>query len=362
MVLLTVAQRVEFTEVQQGGYVSGSYLLQGFNPGQITSVVIGTGNDAVELGRKGPRFVVSSKSGYPAVNSKVNALIRACTDIRTVNHVTDDPSNHGDLEVTEEKARSVVKFFRADPNKGAQMVTGVLVGKSESQTNEVYVRLADSNSVYTVKKAPQIRELALDYIEKEIVNIEKDQVVRVTVSSPEGSYTLRVEDSNDAAITLDELPEGREIHDSNCSSVVSAFSYFSFSDLSKVSEMPELQFDRKYESELKNETVYAFEIATDDDKTYVKATAKYVGDRLVIDDPEKREETALRLAASEDAKAFAAQHAGWVYEVSEWKAKHLMRNLDDLLEEVPEPEEPETHDGPADANAPDSPVGPEQPS
>jgi hypothetical protein len=199
----------------------------------------------------------------------------------------------------------------------------------------------------------------MDYVDKEIVNIEKDRVVRVTVTSPEGSYTLRIEDSNDATVTLDELPQGRELHDSNSSSVVSALSHFSFSDFDKAGDLPDLKFDRIYESELKNETVYTFAIATSDGKTYVKASAAYVGDRLVIDDPEKREETALRLAASADAKSFAAQHAGWVYEVSEWKAKHLMRNMEDLLEELPEPEEAEVEDVPADANTP---VGPEQPS
>jgi hypothetical protein len=337
MVLLTVTQRIHENQVPERDYVSGSYLIQGLDSPQVSSILIGSGVDAVKLKRKGNGFVVASKDDYPAVMSKINKLVRTCLDIRTINKVTSDASNHFDLEVVEDKARTLVKFFRADPNEEDQLITGVVVGKTETQTNQVYVRKADSDEVYTVKTAPVVRKSSLDYVEKEIVNIIKDRVKSVTVSSSEGSYVLRVEDGNDSKIILEGLPEGREIHDSNCESVLSALSSFSFSDLSSASSMPDLKFDRSYVSELNDTVVYSFDIAQSDDKSYVKCTANYSGDKLIIEDPDKLAEIAAKIAASGNARKFSQRHSGWVYEISEWKAKNLIRKFEELLKAEEEP-------------------------
>ncbi len=349
MVLLTVTQRIHENQVPERDYVSGSYLIQGLNSPQVSSIQIGRGVDAVKLERKGNGFVVANKDSYPAVMSKINGLIRTCLDIRTISEVTSDASNHDDLEVVEDKARTIVRFFRSDPNEGDQLITGVVVGKTETQTNQVYVRLAESDTVYTVKKAPVVRKSSLDYVEKEIVNIIEEKVKSVTVSSPEGSYVLRVDDANDSKIILEGLPEGREIHDSNCESVLSALSSFSFSDLRSASSMPDLKFDRSYSSELHSTVVYSFDIAQSEGKTYIKCTAKYTGDRLIIEDPAKLAETAAKIEASNNSREFAQKHSGWIYEISEWKAKNLMLKFEDLLKAEEEPtvsEETESEVGP----------------
>ncbi len=333
MVLLTVTQRIHENQVPEREYMSGSYLIQGLDPSQVSSILIGRGVDAIKLERKVNGFVVASKYDYPAVMSKVNEVIRTCFDIRTVSEVTSDASNHSDLEVVEDKARTLVKFFRfsADPNEGEQLVTGVVVGKTETQTKQVYVRLAESDTVYTVKTAPVVRKSSLDYVEKEIVNINKEKVKNVTVSSPEGSYVLRFDDANDSKIILDGLPEGREIHDSNCESVLSALSSFSFSDLASVSSMPDLKFDRSYVSELHDSVIYSFDIAQSEGKSFFKCTANYSGDRLIVEDPTKIAETAAKIETSGNARKFAQRHNGWIYELSEWKAKNLMAKFEDLL-------------------------------
>ncbi len=349
MVLLTVTQRIHENQVPQRDYVSGSYLIQGLDTPQVSSILIGIGEEAVKLKRKGNGFVVASKENYPAVMSKINKLVRTCLDIRTINKVTSDASNHSDLEVTEDKARSLVKFFRTDPNEGEQLITGVVVGKTESQTNQVYVRKADSDEVYTVKTAPVVRKSSLDYVEKEIVNIIKEKVKSVTVSSAEGSYVLRVDDGNDSKIILEGLPEGREIHDSNCESVLSALSFFSFSDLRSASSMPDLKFDRSYVSELNDTVVYSFDIAQSEGKSYVKCTANYSGDKLIIEDLSKLAEMEAKITASGNARKFTQRHAGWIYEISDWKAKNLMRKFEDLLKVKEEPsvsEETESEVGP----------------
>ena len=92
------------------------YLIQGLDPADIGSIVIGTGENAVTLKRQAEHFVVVNKDNYPAVTGEINKLITSCMDIETASLYTNDPANHKDLGVTEEDAGGVVKFLDLDAN------------------------------------------------------------------------------------------------------------------------------------------------------------------------------------------------------------------------------------------------------
>jgi len=105
------------------------YLIQGLEPADIDSIVLRTTENVVTLKRRRGRFVVVDKDNYPAVASEINELITSCLDIRTAELYTSDKANHKDLGVTEEDARSVVKFLKPD----SSLITGVVIGKTREQ-------------------------------------------------------------------------------------------------------------------------------------------------------------------------------------------------------------------------------------
>jgi len=318
----------------------GSYLIQGLNPGKIASIVIGTGENAVKLVRQGNRFLVGNKDNYPAAIGKINDLLTSCLDISTIELITSDPANHESLDVTEAKAQSVIRFL----DKEGETITGVVIGSSRLPELNVskrstYVRLISSNDVYEAKNAPLLGGSALDYIDKELVNVDRSDVTKVTVTEPEGGYTLRVDDSNDNNIVLENLPAGKKLKVSDCRGVLSALSYLSFSDVRKESSFEEgkLKFDRTFIAELKDSTVYTFKIAKTDSKTYVKCSAEYAGKtRDILESKEGLKDKEAKLLARDRAAEFTEKHRGWVYEISEWKAKNLTKKLTELVEEEKE--------------------------
>jgi hypothetical protein len=171
---------------------------------------------------------------------------------------------------------------------------------------------------------------------KEIVNVDRSDVVRVTVTGPEGNYTLKVKDSNDGDIVLEDLPAGMQIKKSDCEQVMGALSYLSFDDVRKDSSFEEgqLKFDRTYVSELEDATIYTFEIAKEGSKTYVKCRAEYTGDTSnILESKEAIEEKEAKLLAADRADDFNERHQGWVYEISDWTAKKLTRKVEELYEE-----------------------------
>jgi hypothetical protein len=325
------------------------YLIQGFDPSGVDSIVIGTGEAAFTLKHRKGRFVVADKDNYPAKTSEINSLISKCLEIQTSEFVTDNKANHEDLEVTEEKARSVVKFMKADPN--SSLLTGVIIGKTKELGQGTYVRLlssntASSNKVYVTSNAPWFGGGAMNYIDQELIAVKKEDIKSVTVSSPSGPYTLTTkEDSRD--VVLLNIPAGKKLKSSDAQSVFTALTSLRFDDVKKISS--DLAFEKQYMCRLKDSTVYALRIAQEYDKTYVSCVAEFTDKTPVekasidqggeVESEEELKKKEAKLLARDNAIKFTTKHNGWAYEIADWKAKNLTKELADLIEDEEKPEE-----------------------
>ena len=325
------------------------YLVQGLDTDEIGSIVLGTGEDAFTLKRQQSGFVISDKDNYPAKTSEINSMISKCLEIQTSEFVTDNPANHEDLEVTEEKARSVVMFMKADPN--SSLLTGVVIGKTKELGQGSYVRVlssdsAISNKVYVTSNAPWFGGGAMNYIDQELISAKREDIESVTVSSQNGPYTLKTkEDSQD--IILDNIPAGKKLKSSDAQSVFTALTSLRFDDVKKISS--DMAFERQYMCRLKDSTVYALRIDREDDKTYVSCVAEFTDKTPVekasidqggeVESEEELKKKEAKLLARDNAVQFTMKHNGWVYEIAEWKAKNLTKELADLIEDEDKPEE-----------------------
>ena len=340
-----------------------SYLILGLDPTGIGSIVLGTGEDAVTLKRRGADFVVTNKDNYPAVTSTISELITSCLDIKTADLFTDEAAYHEDLEVTEEKARSVVKFMTPEPN--STVLAGVIVGKSRELGEGTYVRLVSndkvsSDKVYVTSNAPWIKSKATDYIEQELTSINRDDVNSVTVTSTAGEYTLRTKEGS-KDILLENIPAGKKARSSECESVFAGLTNLRFDDVRQKSTG--LIFDRRYVCKLNDSTVYTLEIAQKDDKTYVNCLADYTGevpkkDMTKVESPEVLKAKEAKLLAWEKVQKFSARHKGWKYEIPDWKAKVLTKELSELVEDEEKPEEAKPPAEPDSVEMKQPPVGP----
>jgi hypothetical protein len=326
-----------------------SYLIQGLDPSGVGSIVIGTGKDAVTLKRQKSGFVVAGKDNYPAKTSEINSLISKCLEIQTSEFVTDNQANFDELEVTEEKARSVVKFMKADPN--STLLTGVVIGKTKELGQGSYVRMlsndpAVSNKVYVTANAPWFGAGAMNFIDQELVSAKSDDIESVTVSSKDGQYTLRKKpDSQD--VMLDNIPAGKKLKSSDAKSVLTALTSLRFDDVKKLPS--DMAFEKQYMCRLKDSTVYSLRIAEQDGKTYVSCVAEFTDKTPVekaslnqggkVESEEELKKKEAKLLARDNAADFTTKHNGWVYEVADWKAKNLTKKLDDLLEDETKTEE-----------------------
>lgn len=324
------------------------YLIQGLDPADIGSIVLGAGDRAVTLKREEGRFVVVNKDNYPADPREINNLLTKCLETRTSQFITDNPANHEDLGVTEEKARSVVKFLKPD----SSVLTGIIIGKDRELGEGSYVRLASSNKVYVAPNVPSFGGSArggIDYIKQELISVKREDIQSVVVFSPGGEYSLKAGEDG-KTVVLENMPAGKRLKSSDSETVFSALTNLRFDDVKK--NPGNLSFDRQFVCRLKDSTVYTVKLAQKDGKSYVTCQADFTDTTpIVMKENEVQSEEQLKkneakLLARDRAKDFTINHQGWVYEIADWKAKFLTKPLSDspaggqgLLEDQPKPKE-----------------------
>lgn len=322
------------------------YLIQGLDTAKIASIMLGIGDSQTILVRRGQAFLVANKDDYPADIGKINTLISSCLDLKAAEFVTDNPANHNDLGVTAEKARYVVEFI----DKDSQPITGLVVSGPDPELRKTFARLSSSDEVYSLLENPWFFSTAMDYIDKTIIRIQRDDISSVTVTSSDGTYTL--ERKGDDQIVLENMPEGKQFKRNDHEQVFSALTNLQIIDVKKeTSQSSELEFDTTYLCRLKDSTVYTLAIAVKDDKAYFKCNAMFTDKTAVTKDRGVESEDELKkkeakLVARDSAQAFPKKHAGWIYEINKIQADNLTKALFDLLEDVREKKPEETTSGP----------------
>lgn len=320
-----------------------AYLIQGLGPADIASIVLTNNDDTVTLKRRQDRFVIAEKDDYPALAGEITELLASCLDIQTTELYTEDKANHKDLGLTEEDARSVVKFFGPD----SSLITGVVIGKASEQGRGTYVRLVASDKVYVASQVPWVKSRTVDYIDQKLVSIERGDIESVTVISPNEAYTLK---ADNGGISLENLPDGKKLKAGEYQGVFSALTNLTFDDVrGKSSAQEDLNFERKFICKLKDSTVYTVAIAQKNDKTYITCDADFtdkvpVTKEKTVESEEELKKKEAKLLARDKAAEFSSKHSGWVYEISDYKAEDMTKELSELLEDVSESQAQTTDD------------------
>lgn len=310
-------------------------LIQGLDTGTINSIVVGHGDDALTLTKRDDdTFVVVNKLNYPADPKQINNLITKCLDVKRTRLYTTSARNHKDLEVTDDTAQGLVQFFRAD----GTLLTGIVVGKSPETGVGAFVRLADSNEVYVSDSVPYFSTSPMEYINTELVSVPASDVNQVTVSGPDGAYTLRPGQGGSGVVMVD-MPAEKTLKTADAKSVLDALGVLHFTDVNTPEGLGDLDFDHAYVCLLDDSTQYTLSLAERDGKNYVRCEAAFTDPTPVTitqgqsEPDEVLKPKVVRLEKNAKAQTFTLDHRGWIYEISSTDAANLTKSQADLLQD-----------------------------
>ena len=318
--------------------ISGAALIQGLAPEKIQKISIRSGGATVTLTRRGSGFTVDEKKNYPASVKKINELIIKCLEIKRGRKVTSSANSHEELGVGEDATDAVVVAFLGAEDKH---LVGFVKGKGVTPGSGVYVRLIGEDTVYESEKNLYIDTQPTDYIEKELISVNQEDIKRVEVKTGKESYAISRNYKDD--IFLEDVPRGKHAKGNDYEDVFNALNDLDCSDVLPEAQV-EAKWDTTYTSPQKSGLSYTVQLAkTDDGKYYAKLSAKgpTVGD-ITITQTESEEGLKKKealLLANDEAKAFAPRHAGWAYEISSFKANNMRKSLSDIIEDIPKGEE-----------------------
>ncbi|MBN1126865.1 MAG: DUF4340 domain-containing protein [Sedimentisphaerales bacterium] len=338
MIFWAVAQSYIANRPAAGDEVPG-YLIGGVEIDNIASIRIVTKDEPIRLIRQGKGFVLGNRNNYPAKTGEVNNLIASCLDIKPAELITDNKDNHEALGISEDKARYIVTFFDKETNP----ITGFYLSERDYDApggGNTYARKLDEDKAYRLKddNFPYIN--TMDFVEQELITTDRTNIQRVTVTSPDGAYTLKRDTEDQDKISLETMPEGKKFKGSTYKTIFEALSSLRFDDVkSFTDEMQKLEFTTTYVCELKDSTIYTLKIAKNEDKYWIRATAEFTEKTPVTmtrgqtESEEELKKKEARLMAEESAQKFAQMHKDWLYEISSYKAENLTKKLSDLLED-----------------------------
>lgn len=338
MLLLTVLLYTDAGRAEPR-FARGMPLVQGLVPEQIHTLAVETGQDKVTLKRRGEGFSVAEKNGYPASVEKINDLIVRVLDATAADRITTSPQNHEELGVALGSPEAVEVSFLDE--QGRRMV-GIVKGKSPRDAAGVYARRMEEDAVYLTEESLYFGTTPTDYVDKDLLSVETDEITEVSVETAEGSYELARNETGKPGLAA--VPEGREVEASEVDTVFGALSSLRMRDVTPAAEA-ELEWDAAYVCRLENQVTYRIETAEKEATFYARlsATGPNVESveitRTESDEELKRKEALLQ--ASDRAREFIARHQGWVYEVPKWQAEKLRTPREDLLKEVQETEGPD---------------------
>ena len=340
-----------------------SYLIQGLDPEKITKITIATSKDGllVTLVRRGANFFVENLDNYPAIPGEINKLITTCLDIRTSELYTDNPANFKTLDMNEENARLVVKFYKDDStdsnlaSRSMSLLTGVVIGKQREKGSVGYIRRAEDNKVYIMAtQVPWIKKNPADYVQQQLTNVKREDIDIIKVVCPNESYILKP-GTDERTVTMENIPEGKKLRQDTANRVFDALADLRFDDVNVESSKPGLKFDSRFVCMLKDSTVYTIRLAKEGEHWYVKCDAQFMDQTPVtktqgeVETEEQLKKKEAKLISRDAAEEFAENHKGWIYQIPKYLAENLNRPLVDLLEDKSAAVEPNE---PQDANLP----------
>ena len=332
---------------------SGENLLPGLlgRLGEVTRIEAAHKGETITLVLADGGWSVADRHDYPAETSEVRGLLVGAAELVRVEPKTARPERYGKLELGDPADEEAESFGYVMKDAEGEAIANLVVGKRRflattgADKDEYFVRVPDDPQAWLVTgKIPRNRR-ALDWLRREVTNIDQTRVRRAAVTHPDGTV-VRVAKSSpgETDFTLEGVPEGHEVEEPfSVHAIGVAVTTFTLDDVARVDEV---DFDGEG-IEAVAETFDGVRLTARTgvlgDRTFVRMAAEFDPD-LVF--PETTGSLLDEKAARAEVEKLNGRWRGWAYEMAEYTLKSLRKRVEEMVEPIEDEGEGETK-GPA---------------
>jgi hypothetical protein len=304
-----------FSPARMGRREAETPLLPDFNRNQrdlAAAVELVAAEGSLRLLNKGESWVLPGGGReYPASRSRIVAFFNFLAETKRTRVVTDNPEAWAEFELSGDEARRRIRVLDGAGN----ILTEIIIGKPATGGGYDYVRLGDSNEVVLSNRSfsyyLNVEDKFWSYLRVLPEDLEGQDLIRISVDS-EVIFQDGSPGPLDYTLVLDAEQQ----------------------NLWRVADRPQLPLDNGEVDLLANNladlegTEFAAAVGraeaglTDPAGQILLSTQDDKDFRLLIGGP-----------AGEDQFYVARQDGPYIYKVSEWRLKGILKSVDDLLEE-----------------------------
>lgn len=309
----------------------GQDFLPNLNPDEVAAIKLTKGDQAVSMRRDGERFVIVSEGRYPASNESVNRLLRdmlglslerrvgAGAELAAELGLGDAAENMLEVALQDAAGKDMVSFRVGDSTEGG----GSYVTRTGAGTD---------GAIYLTSNRVFLSTDGAGFLDKDLVDEPSSRVVSVKAAD----YTLARPETG-GGLELADLPAGKSTKRTEIDQIGGLLTGLRF-DQHLQADAPEvagLVFEPPVEIVLDDGSGYRLELASRDDKHYLRISGFHTAGRLEVSmdaSEEEVRETSEVLVRADQMTAFNRLHGSWIYAIPSFTADKLKLRRSDLIE------------------------------
>lgn len=338
----------------------------------VASIEIRRPSGAFSIIRAGADWTVASKGGFPARLDQVKAAIIGLAELKPLEAKTSNPTLYARLGVQDPASSTPKPPASADEpppteptlvvlkDAAGDVVASVILGTQKWGTPPtLFVRKVDDKQSWLVEGDLQVPTEAMDWVERQILNIPRERIQSVEVVHPADRAEFEISRTDPSVpFTVRNMPAGRELTSPTApESLVTGVQFLSIEDVRPAADSHAASFDAITTYRTFDGLVIAITSRRADEKNWMTLDFRYeeATGPLPADEAQQVPAGAPSTGKTpqevkKEAEELHARLSKWTFAVPEYKSGSLRAKLDDFLKPL----------APTPADAPDvaNPNGP----
>ena len=293
--------------------------------------------NTLTLEKQDDLWVIREADNYPANFGKIKEAVIAVSGLEVLSNKTSNPDLYNRLGVEDpasEKSNSLLLELR---NANNEALTALIVGnirhsKSADSQPGLYVRLPDSDTALLVEGRLELSASVQDWFNKSLMDIDGARVSKIVIER-EGSAGISLHRETDTDdFSLDNIPEGKEIQ----SAVIISRMSTMLESLSAEGAMAEEKMNGHIVSTTTLTTFDGLQVTIKNaflDDAYYSAFSFTANENEQVEASEGETADGMegKPSVSDEAAALNQRHAGWAYQIPDYKFELFDEAFEDLV-------------------------------
>lgn len=360
VVTVAVAGGAYYATLERDATIADAWQRQPLYPGLLervndaTSVRVATQSDGtVTMTKEGDTWTVAEKYGYKADFDKIRDALVELASMETLEPKTQKPENFAALHVQDvtPKDGGNTDSIRFTAKAGDKPLADLLIGltRPKDMGAGVFVRKHGDTQVWLASGSFQPPRRTLQWLDRDVVNIDSRRILRVTMTHPDGD-TFTVERPDLGAENMayaSPVPEGKEPKAPNeMNNMANVTDFLIFEDVRPAQEVtwtadPVVSTYRTYDG-----LTLTLTAVKQDDHTWVKASAaaspRVDGLDAFAKEKKGEDSAAGRIAdqvktadaVTAEIAALNKHLAGWAYRLTDYKSGKVTETSANMVKDL----------------------------